>query len=152
MTTIKSNAMVRPYLFFNGRCEQAVEFYCKALGAEVEMMMRYKDSPEPPRPGMVPLGFEHKIMHCSFHVGGTRLMASDGNSPDQARFAGFSLALTVDTEAEADRCAEAGRLMKRVLKWCEKGCFEEGAEIRQGGCRRTARGLRCKVARGLGIN
>ncbi len=107
MTATSSNTMVRPYLFFNGNCEQAVEFYCKALGAKVEMMMRYKDSPEPSQPGMVPPGFENKIMHCSFRIGGTTLMASDGSSQDRASFSGFSLALTVASEAEADRCFTA---------------------------------------------
>src|SRR5258707_10236984 len=98
-----NNPVIQPYLFFNGRCEEAVEFYRKALGAEVEMMMRFKESPEPPKPGMVPPGFENKIMHTSFRVGQTTVMASDGCSADKAQFEGFSLALSVATEAEADR-------------------------------------------------
>ena len=49
---------VQPYLFFDGRCEAAVEFYRSALGAEVTMLMRFKDSPDPPAPGMVPSGAE----------------------------------------------------------------------------------------------
>ena len=60
---------IQPYLFFNGNCEQAVEFYRTALGAQVEFTMRYKESPEPPPPGMVPAGFENKIMHTSFRIG-----------------------------------------------------------------------------------
>ena len=60
MSTTKDNRVIQPYLFFNGSCEQAVEFYRKALGAVVEMMMRYKESPEPPQPGMVPPGFENR--------------------------------------------------------------------------------------------
>ncbi len=103
MTTSKDNRIIQPYLFFNGSCEEAVFFYQKALGAEVEMMMRFKDSPEPPPPGMVPPGFEDKIMHCSFHIGATTLMASDGCSADKASFEGFSLSLSVPNEAEADR-------------------------------------------------
>ena len=103
MTTSKDNRLIEPYLFFNGRCEQAVEFYRKALGAEVQMMMRYKESPEPPKPGMLPPGFENKIMHASFRVGQTVVMASDGCSPEEAKFNGFSLALSVPTESEADR-------------------------------------------------
>ena len=94
---------IQPYLFFNGRCEEAVEFYRGALGAEVEMMMRYKESPEPPKPGMVPPGFENKIMHTSFRVGQTTVMASDGCSEEKPAFEGFSLAVSVRDEKEAER-------------------------------------------------
>ncbi|MGE5171670.1 MAG: VOC family protein, partial [Rudaea sp.] len=69
---------VQPYLFFDGRCEEAIEFYRKALGAEVQMVMRYKDSPEPPPPGMVPPGSENKVMHASLRIGDSIVMASDG--------------------------------------------------------------------------
>jgi PhnB protein len=62
---------IEPYLFFNGRCEEAVEFYKKALGADVIILMRFKESPEPPQPGMVPAGSENKIMHASFRMGDT---------------------------------------------------------------------------------
>lgn len=103
MSMNNNNRIIQPYLFFNGRCEEAVEFYRKALGAEVEMMMRFKESPEPPPPDKVPPGFGNKIMHTSFRVGSTVLMASDGCSTDPSRFQGFSLALSVATEAEADR-------------------------------------------------
>ncbi len=94
---------IQPYLFFNGRCEEAVEFYRQAIGAELEMMMRFKDSPEPCQPGMVAPGFENKIMHASFRVGATTLMASDGCGPDKTSFQGFSLSLSVANAAEADR-------------------------------------------------
>jgi PhnB protein len=107
MSTTKNKHLVQPYLFFNGNCEQAVEFYRKALGAEVEMMMRYKDSPEPPQPGMVPPGFENKIMHTSFRIGDTTVMASDGCSTEKTSFDGFSLSLSVPNEAEADRAFQA---------------------------------------------
>ena len=103
MSAKNDNQVIQPYLFFNGQCEEAVEFYRKALGAEVEMMMRFKESPEPPKPGMVPPGFENKIMHTSFRVGGTTVMASDGCSADKPKFEGFSLAISVANEAEADR-------------------------------------------------
>src|SRR5437773_7768587 len=76
MNTTKDNRTIQPYLFFNGNCEEAIEFYRKALGAEVEMMMRFKESPEPQPPGTVPPGFENKIMHASFRVGQTTVMAS----------------------------------------------------------------------------
>ena len=107
MSTNKDNPVIEPYLFFNGSCEQAVEFYRKALGAEVQMIMRYKESPEPPKPGMVPPGFENKIMHASLRIGGTTVMASDGCSAGKPNFEGFSLALSVATESEADRAFAA---------------------------------------------
>ena len=69
---------VQPYLFFNGRCEEAVEFYRKALGAELTMLMRFKDSPEPLDPKMVPPGAENKVMHMSLRIGDTTILASDG--------------------------------------------------------------------------
>ncbi len=107
MSTTKDNRIVQPYLFFNGCCEQAVEFYRKALGAEVEMIMRFKESPEPHQPGMVPPGFENKIMHTSFRIGGTTVMASDGCSAEKPSFQGFSLSLSVPNESEADRAFAA---------------------------------------------
>ena len=97
---------ITPYLIFGGRCEEALEFYRKALGAEVEMVMRFDESPEPPPPGMLPAGFEKKVMHSSFHVRGVRLMASDG-CDGKSKFDGFSLALTVPNEADARRAFDA---------------------------------------------
>jgi PhnB protein len=120
MNTTKDNRFIQPYLFFNGSCEQAIEFYRKALGAEVEMMMRFKESPEPPPPGAVPPGFENKIMHASFRVGQTTVLASDGCSADKLRFQGFSLSLSVPTEAEADRAfttlADGGQVKMPLTK------------------------------------
>jgi len=95
--------LVQPYLFLDGRCEEAIEFYRKALGAEVEMLMRFKDSPEPPQPGMVPPGSENKVMHSCLRIGETRVMASDGHCQGKPNFQGFSLSLTVPSAAEADR-------------------------------------------------
>lgn len=91
-----------PYLTFSGRCEEALEFYKQAIGAKVEMVMRFNQSPDPVPPGMMEAGFETKIMHSSFHVGDLRVMATDG-CDSKSQFDGFSLALTVSTEAEADR-------------------------------------------------
>ncbi len=120
MNTKNDNRIIQPYLFFNGRCEEAVEFYRKALGAEVELMMRFKDSPEPAEPGMVPPGFENKIMHTSFRVGQTTVMASDGCSSDKAAFAGFSLSLSVPNESDADRVfaalADGGKVQMPLSK------------------------------------
>lgn len=94
---------VQPYLFFEGRCEEALEFYRKAVGAETTMLMRMKDSPEPAPPGMVPPGSENKVMHASFTVGQSTLMASDGRSSGQPAFKGFSLSLMAADAAEAQR-------------------------------------------------
>jgi len=94
---------VQPYLFFEGRTEEALEFYRKAMGAEVVMLMRFKDSPMPSDPNMVPPGSENKIMHASFRVGDSTLMASDGNCGGQAKFQGFSISLNVADVATADR-------------------------------------------------
>lgn len=92
---------VQPYIYFGGRCEEALEFYRTALGAQVDMLMHYKESPEPPPPGTLPPGFENKVMHAVFHIGETRLMASD-DCQEGLSFGGFSLLLAVPTEAEAD--------------------------------------------------
>src|SRR5262245_20786977 len=94
---------VTPYLFFDGRCEEAIEFYKKALGAEVGMMMRFNESPEKPPPGMVPPGSENKIMHACIRINGADVMASDGNANGKPKFEGFSLTLNANNEAAADR-------------------------------------------------
>src|SRR5437870_1395962 len=95
--------IVQPYLFFEGHCQEALEFYRRALGAEVLMLMRNKESPEPPPSGMVPPGWDDKVLHASFRIGDTTLMASDGCSPGKPTFQGFSLSVSVATGAEADR-------------------------------------------------
>lgn len=97
-----AEALIQPYLMFGGRCEEALEFYRTALGAQVEMLLRFKESPEPPPPGMLPPGFENKVMHASFRIGNNVIMASDGCEAGQ-HFNGFSLSIAVATEAEADR-------------------------------------------------
>ncbi len=111
---------VQSYLFFNGRCEEALEFYKKALGARVEMLMRYKESPEPPPPGMLPPGSENKVMHSSFRVGDTVVMASDGHCSGEVNFQGFSLSITVADVAAADRVfnalADGGKVTMPLAK------------------------------------
>jgi PhnB protein len=127
MGTTKDTRVIEPYLFFNGSCEQAVGFYRKALGAEVQMMMRFKESPEPPKPGTVPPGFEEKIMHTSFRVGQTTVMASDGCSTEKPNFQGFSLSLSVPSEAEANRVfaalADGGQVRMPLTKTFWSPCF-----------------------------
>jgi PhnB protein len=95
--------LVQSYLFFDGRTEEAIEFYRKTLGAKVEMLMRFKDAPDPPPPGMVPPGSEGKVMHSSFRIGDTVVMASDGNCAGKPSFNGFSLSISVANEGEAER-------------------------------------------------
>jgi PhnB protein len=110
---------VQPYLFFGGRCEEALAFYGTALGAQVDFLMRYKESPEPMPPGRLPAGFENKVMHATFHIGGTTLMASDG-CEENAHFEGFSLSLALPTPAEVNRAfaalAEGGKVEMPLTK------------------------------------
>lgn len=94
---------VQPYLFFDGRCDEALEYYRSTLGAEVTMLMRFKDSPEPLQSGMCPPGAENKVMHSSFRIGDTTLLASDGRCLGQPNFQGFSLSLNAPNDAEAER-------------------------------------------------
>ena len=94
---------VEPYLFFNGRCEEAIAFYQRTLGAELLMLMRNKDNPEPAPPGMLPPGSESKVMHATLRIGTGNLMLSDGRCDGQPVFAGFSLSLDAASEAEAER-------------------------------------------------
>lgn len=102
---------IQPYLMFDGRCEEALEFYKKAVGAEVEMILRFSESPEP-NPGLAP-GNENKIMHSSFRIGESTIMASDGMCNGTSSFGGFSLSLNLKAEADADKAyaalAEGGR-------------------------------------------
>jgi len=121
-----SNPLIQPYLMFGGRCEEALEFYRTALGAQIDMLMRYQDSPEAPPPGMLPPGFENKVMHASFRVGGNVLMASDGCEQGQ-EFNGFSLSISVAGETEAKRffsaLADGGTVQMPLAKTFWSPCF-----------------------------
>jgi PhnB protein len=105
---------IEPYLFFDGRCEKAVEFYQKVPGAELAFLMRFKESPEPPPPDMVPPGSENKVMHATWRSGDATVMMSDGHAQGKPRFEGFSLSITVPDEARADKglaaLADGGRV------------------------------------------
>jgi PhnB protein len=111
---------VEPYLMFEGRCEEALEFYRRVLGAEVLNVSRFKDSPEPHAPGMLPPGAENKVMHATFRVDGSTIMASDGRCSGKPNFQGFSLCTTPATEAEADRLfaalADGGQVQMPLTK------------------------------------
>ena len=95
---------IQPYLFFNGRCEEAIEFYRRKLGATVTMLMRYKDSPDQK---MTPPGASEKVMHANIQIGDATVLASDGQCQGKPTFQGFSLSLTVRNEAEAEKLFNA---------------------------------------------
>jgi len=98
---------VHAYLNFDGRCAEALEFYKKALGAEVEMVMKYKDCPVPMDPKMTPPGSENKVMHASFKIGESTLMASDSHCMGKPEFKGISLSLPAPDEATANKLFKA---------------------------------------------
>jgi len=109
--------LIQPYLFFDGRCEEAINFYRGALGAEVTMLVRFKDSPEP---AQNPPGNENKVMHASIRIGDSTVLASDGDCQGKPSFQGFSLSLTAANEAEAKRLfgalAEGGQVQMPLAK------------------------------------
>ena len=94
---------VEPYLNFDGRCEEAIQFYKTAVGAEVTMLMRFKDSPEPPAVGMCPPGSENKVMHASLKIGDSTVMASDCHGQGKPEFKGISLSISAANDAQAER-------------------------------------------------
>jgi PhnB protein len=108
---------IEPYLFFNGRCDEAIEFYRRALGAEVTMVMRFKESPDP---ASIPPGSEDKVMHASLRIGETTVLASDGHSQGKPSFQGFSLSLTASNDAQVERIfaalAEGGQVQMPPAK------------------------------------
>ena len=121
-----SQTGVSSYLFFGGNCEEALAFYQSAIDAETEMVMRFNETPDPTPEGMLAPGFETKIMHASFRVGNTVVMASDGCDPGKG-FSGFSLALSVPTEADAHRkfnaLAEGGSVQMPLGKTFWSPCY-----------------------------
>lgn len=119
---------VQSYLSFEGRCDEALGFYKKALGAEVVQLMRYGDAPPPPSTppsdnadagcgGAMPAG--DKVMHAVVRIGETELMASDGRCSGQAEFKGVMLALSAGTDAEArqwfDALADGGQVTQPLM-------------------------------------
>jgi PhnB protein len=94
---------IEPYLFFNGRCDEAIAFYQKALGAQVQMLMRFKESPDQ---SMVAPGTGDKVMHATLKIGDTQVMASDGRCEGHQHFDGFALSVSAPTLDEAKRLFE----------------------------------------------
>ncbi len=111
---------IQPYLCFEGRCEEAIEFYTQSLGAKVLTLLRFADSPDPFPRGTVPSGWEHKVLHASMRISDATVMASDGCSPGQPVFEGFSLSLAVRDKDEAGRTfpalAEGGQVKLPLAK------------------------------------
>jgi PhnB protein len=108
---------VQPYLNFDGRCDEALTFYQRSLDAKVEMVMRWKDSPDP---SIRPPGNADKVMHCQFRIGDTTVMASDGRNTGKPSFQGITLSISANSEADADRLfaalAEGGQVQMPIGK------------------------------------
>ena len=117
---------ITPYLFFSGRCDEALAFYQKELGANVEAIMRFNQSPAPAPEGMLQAGFENKVMHASFQIGGVRIMCSDGCN-DQGKMEGFKLALAAPTEEVAHQyfnaLAAEGKIEMPLTKTFWSPCY-----------------------------
>ncbi|MCU0923606.1 MAG: VOC family protein [Burkholderiaceae bacterium] len=117
---------VEPYLMFAGRCDEALAFYQQAIGAMPVMVMRFRESPDPP-PMPLPPGWDDKVMHCGFRVGDTLVMASDGMSTETPSYAGVTLSLTADSEAQARRqfaaLAEGGSVFMPMGPTFWSACF-----------------------------
>lgn len=111
---------VQPYLFFDGRCDEAIAFYRAVLGAEVTMLMRFRESPDPPPPGVLPPGFDEKVMHANLSFGDTQVMVSDGRSTGQPGFEGFALTVSLPDVEEVERVfgalAEGGQVQMPLEK------------------------------------
>jgi PhnB protein len=110
---------LQPYLYFEGRCEEAIEFYRGAIGAEIGMLMRFKDSPDPQAHNF-PAWSENKVMHATLRIGDETMQVSDGRCQGKPDFRGFGLSLTVTDEAQADRAfaslAEGGQVQMPLAK------------------------------------
>ena len=108
---------IQPYLFFDGRCDEAIEFYRRVLGADVTMLMRFKESPDP---GSVPAGGEDKVMHANLRIGESTVLTSDGHGLGQPSFQGFALSVTADDEAQVERIyaglADGGQVQMPLAK------------------------------------
>ena len=111
---------VQPYLFFDGKCEEAIEFYKSAIGAEVEMLMRFSENPDKPDPSHMPPNSENKVMHAAFKVGGTQILASDGHCAGKPSFQGFGLTLGAKSDAEAEKLfgavGKGGQVLQPLTK------------------------------------
>lgn len=114
---VQQTVTVQPYLFFDGKCEEAIEFYKSAIGAKVEMLMRFKENPDP---GQMPPNSDDKVMHAAFTVGGTQILASDGHCAGKPSFQGFGLTLNAKDDAEAEKLfgavGKGGQVQQPLVK------------------------------------
>ncbi len=119
--------MIEPYLFFNGRCEEALRFYEQAFGAKIEGVKRFREGPAPPPEGSLPEGWQDKIMHASFLIGDARVMVSDGNRSEPPQFRGFALNVNFVDEGQArrvfERLSEGGRVDMPIGPTFFAACF-----------------------------
>jgi PhnB protein len=99
--------LVQPYLNFEGRAEEAIEFYKQALGAKVTMLMRFGEAADKPPPGTMPAGTDQKVMHSAMTIGDSVVMATDGYCSGQSKFEGVSLSLSAGSDSEAKRMFDA---------------------------------------------
>ncbi len=108
---------VQPYLFFDGKCDDAIDFYKKAVGANPTMLMRFKDAPDK---SMIAPGTENKVMHAQVEIGDAKVLMSDGRCQGKTNFQGFSLAISARSEAEADKMfgalSEGGQVTMPMAK------------------------------------
>ena len=119
---------VQPYLFLEGRCEEAIEFYRRALGANVLMMMRMKDAPEQPTDGCAGgAAADDKVLHACLRIGASEVMLSDGMCSGRPAFQGIALSLSAADEAEAERLfgalADGGTVQMPLAKTFFSPCF-----------------------------
>jgi PhnB protein len=128
MSSTTTPQAIHPYLIFNGRCDEALKFYQQAIGAEIGMVMHFKDNPD--KSGSCPGGMElnpESVMHAEFKVKGSTLMASDGMSQGESKFDNFSLSLTAADEAEAQKffaaLSEGGKVTMPLGKTFYSPCF-----------------------------
>lgn len=119
---------IESYLFFDGRCEEAIEFYRQALGAEIGMLMRFSESPEPPEAGACGADVPgNKVMHAELRIGESSVMMSDGEAKGSPQFQGFALSLSVSDAADAhrrfDALAEGGAVVMPLARTFFSSCF-----------------------------
>lgn len=114
---VQQTVAVQPYLFFDGKCEEALEFYKGAIGAKVEMLMRFKENPDP---SQMPPNSGDKVMHAAFRVGETQVLASDGHCAGKPSFQGFGLTLNAKDDAEAEKLfasvGKGGQVQQPLVK------------------------------------
>ncbi len=98
---------VKPYIAFQGNCEEAINFYRDCLGGEILYMGRYGESP------MSSEGIEDKILHCTLQIGDTHIMACD-NMAGEAEGQGSNISLAIG-------CDDEGRMQEMFGKMAEGG-------------------------------